>query len=499
MSEDKISTSLRDLIKQYDTSFLKVIHERLGIVLHRHQITDLHTTLGKACLKFKCTPEEYLKKISTESFDSSYLEFLISGVTIGETYFFRDKNQIKLLQEKLLPALIRNKQQSGQRSIRIWSAASATGEEIYTIAMMLSEMISSAEKWSLHLIGTDINVRSLQKAMTGHYSQWSMRSIPDYFLKKYFIKLGNQYQLSDEIKKLVRFSYYNLNDANYPAIFNDTNAMDLIICCNVFIYFDNAHIETLMQKFNSNLIPGGYLLLGASDPILLTNTNLVFHNDTGIYFTKPLPGDTAVASVPPSIINKPVIPVKTPVKPILRKVTASLTPPKVVETAHSRINHPISQLLSESKWQEALDLINSCQESSVFLLNAKATVLANLGKLDAAEICCQQALAIEGTNKHTYFTYSLVLAELNRFKEAEDLLRKTLFLDPEFVEGYFQLGLLLLRSKRTEQGLKCLTNALAIAKSKNPENEASELNGLKYKQLVDILEQEISLHKELEA
>ena len=157
----------------------------------------------------------------------------------------------------------------------------------------------------------------------------------------------------------------------------------------------------------------------------------------------------------------------------------------------------VTQLLNENRWQEVLETIHLCENSgnqSSFLLNAKATACANLGKLEQALQYCLDSLKLDATNKYTYFTYALTLAELNRLEEAETALRKTLFLDHQFVVGHFQLGLLLLRRKQREIGLKSLTNALTIAETKNPTEAVPGYQGLYYGRLSEIFKHEIEIY-----
>jgi chemotaxis protein methyltransferase CheR len=260
----------------------------------------------------------------------------------------------------------------------------------------------------------------------------------------------------------------------------------LIVCRNVFIYFDNQKIAQLMQKLESSLIPGGYLLLGASDPIDIKSTTLIFHHKEGILFSRPVENLQPVrTSVHAPIKTKPL-----PVSP-KQKV---LIDTKIKITVDEE---QINQYLNHANWQEALISIGKYDvllEQSSFLLGAKATVLANLGKLEEAIILFQKSLALDPANKNCYFTYAMALSELNKLDQAEAALRKTLFLDHEFVLGHYQLGLLLLRNKQINNGLKCLKNALAIAKSKDRSQRVPGPQELSYGRLADILGYEFELY-----
>lgn len=276
--------NLSTIIKNLEHEFIELIRQRFGLVVHINQARGLVKTITEACNKLNCSPAEYLQQLKNCSSSSSILADLIAAITVGESYFFRDKNQMQLLEKELLPRLL--KQNKNNFTLKIWSAGCSTGEEIYTIAMLLSELIPDINGWDLQLLGTDINVSALEKAKAGIYGQWSMRAIPDKYLQRYFSKEGRTYTLSPGIRNLVKFKYLNLSENSYPSILSGINEVDLILCRNVLIYFDNDCVIKIMKKLNASMTEGAYLLLGASDPIVTAETNFIFHHNGAIYFTK---------------------------------------------------------------------------------------------------------------------------------------------------------------------------------------------------------------------
>lgn len=278
-----MDNNLLNDIKKLEPAFIELIHNRFGLIIHVNQAQELVKVVTTACSKFNYQPQEYLDRLKNCSSNSSLLADLVAAITVGESYFFRDKNQMHLLEDNLLPQLI--KQKSHDLSLKIWSAGCSSGEEIYTIAMLLAELIPNIGVWNLYLLGTDINIAALQKATTGIYGQWSMRSIPEKYIQQYFQKNNRTYILSPEIRDLVQFKYLNLCDDSYPSIINGIFDVDLILCRNVLIYFDNELVVKIMKKISASMHENAYLLLGASDPIVTTGTNLVFHHDGAIYFS----------------------------------------------------------------------------------------------------------------------------------------------------------------------------------------------------------------------
>lgn len=480
------SLALQERINQLAPAFERAIKDRLGLLI-RYQKKELEQTIIKACEIYQCSPEEYLESISHCAEDSPMLEHLVTGITIGETYFFRDKNQMKLLQELILPSIVERKRKANNLSLRIWSAGCATGEEIYTIAMLLFEMIPDLSSWSLNLLGTDINTVSLRKAMAGKYSEWSMRSISSYFKTKYFAKVNQKYNLSSLIRNQVKFDYLNLHEGVFPSILSGTNAQDLILCRNVLIYFDNEKIASLMQKLAKSLSEEGYLMLGASDPVDISKTNLIFHHKKGALFSAP-----TIENIPLTLAIKKDAEITQPFSKARSQVMNKAVTTSFPKQAKQELNEmAVTKLIDDGNWLEILKL-GDYQKS--YLLNAKAIASASLGKLDQALHYCEKSIALDGTNKHTYLIFGLILTEVDRVADAEKALRKTLFLDRLFVIGHFQLGLLLLRNKQKKAGLKSLRNALTIVTHQDPSKPVMGFKGFDNGRLKEILTHEIDLY-----
>ena len=471
----------------YQNQFTQIVEHKLGITIH-HKIKDVNSIIKDVCKKFNYTNNELLQALSATTASSPLLEYIVSEVTIGETYFFRDKNQMRLISEVLLPEIIKRKRTENDMSLRIWSAGCSSGEEIYTIGIMLKNALPDIHNWKLHLLGTDINTNVIRKAISGRYSEWSMRSISDIDKQDNFTRNDNEYIISDSIRNLAEFTYLNLNEDTYPSIFNNTNSQDLILCRNVLIYFDIDNTKKVMQKLSASLAINGYLILGASDPVNIENTDLVFHHEKGLLFSHK----SSLAPVPKIIPSRPPT-LKLPIqKPV------ALTKPIAINPLTIPTEDKIISLLNEAKWDEVLKIIdqqNTTDKTPAFIYNSKATALANLGNLSQAIKCCEEGIKIYPTNHYIYFTYALTLAETGRLEEAEINFKKTLFLDYQFVPGHFQLGLLQLRKNQKNAGLKCLYNALAIASTKKSSDKIPYTSGLTYGSLADILTHEIEIYQ----
>jgi len=196
---------------------------------------------------------------------SEELKYLMDEITTNETYFFRNVPQLTALETKLLPEIVETKNKMGFRKLRIWSAASSSGEEAYTMAMILLEKRATLLKdWIIEIVGTDINETVIAQAKEGVYNAYSVRNIPDMYKRKYIREDNGKFILSPEVKKFVTFNKLNLYEDS-KMIF--MKSFDFIFCANVLIYFDTASKSKVVQHFYNNLQPYGYFFVGQSESL----------------------------------------------------------------------------------------------------------------------------------------------------------------------------------------------------------------------------------------
>ncbi|MDQ3812616.1 MAG: protein-glutamate O-methyltransferase CheR, partial [Armatimonadota bacterium] len=210
------------------------------------------------------TPEDYYRLLEADH-DPGDREWrqLVTRLTNRESYFFRDKGQIALLRERILPELIaRNKQ---RRSLRLWSAGCSTGEEPYTLAMLLDQLLPRRDGWNILILGTDINEDSLDVARHAVYHKWSFRMVDPRLQARYFHSHGDTWKLDSRIRHAVTFRYLNLFGDKFPNASQEVHDMDLIVCRNVFIYFEHDAVATVLPKLANTLRDGGYLMTGHAE------------------------------------------------------------------------------------------------------------------------------------------------------------------------------------------------------------------------------------------
>lgn len=247
---------------EYLSSF---IYRRTGIRFEPKKLYFLSKRVQKRMeeLGFYSTAE-YIRKLRFADPDHTEFQLLLNILTINETYFFRDFPQFESFAEYCLPELTARKEQNRETSLKIWSAGCASGEEPYTIAIVLREMLENFRQWRIEIIASDIDQTILKKAQKAVYPERSIRDVPPEYLRKYFDYRNNQYQLKSEIKQMVEFEHLNLGD---KEIVRKKSGFDFIFCRNVLIYFDDISRKQLVDHFYLALKPGGYIFLGSSESV----------------------------------------------------------------------------------------------------------------------------------------------------------------------------------------------------------------------------------------
>jgi chemotaxis protein methyltransferase CheR len=205
-------------------------------------------------------------------------------LTTNETYFFRESFQLKAFTDEIIPELIKVRMSSGNHTLRIWSAGCSTGEEAYTIAMLLHG-IKELRGWKIEIIGTDISQRVLQHARRAVYGKSSFRATEEEYVKRFFVEQEDGLKVCDEIRNLVTISHLNLFDTNRMVMLGK---MDLIFCRNVIIYFDLAAKKRVVESYFNSLSEGGFLLLGHSESLMnITTLFTLRHFKNDMIYQKP--------------------------------------------------------------------------------------------------------------------------------------------------------------------------------------------------------------------
>lgn len=230
--------------------------------------------------------QQYVRWLLETPYPADRIETLAGFVTVGETHFFRDEKLFRALEEKILPELISQRIHGG-RHLRIWSAGCATGEEPYTIAIIMNKLLLDRSGWDLTILATDINRGFLEKAKVGVYTDWSFRSVAADLKDRYFINDEDESIILDEIKKMVKFDRLNLAKDPYPILSNDTECMDVIFCRNVMMSFTQDRQEQVVNKLFNSLNDGGWLIVSPAEASIVQHPQLCsVHHQGAVLFRK---------------------------------------------------------------------------------------------------------------------------------------------------------------------------------------------------------------------
>lgn len=236
------------------------------------------TALGMTSFRDYYQFLKYNRKRDQEMMD------IMDILTTNETYFFRESLQLKAFTDEIIPELLRDRDRQARRTLRIWSAGCSTGEEPYTIAMLLSD-IWELHGWKIEIIGTDISQRVLQHARRGVYGKASFRATDELYLRRFFHEQDDGHRVKDSVRELVTISHLNLFDSNRIALLGK---MDVVFCRNVIIYFDLAAKKRVIDSFHKSLCDGGFLLLGHSESLMNVTTQFTLrHFKNDMIYQKP--------------------------------------------------------------------------------------------------------------------------------------------------------------------------------------------------------------------
>lgn len=448
------------------------VRRRTGLVFSQSRRESFEAALVKGMRFARVTdPELYLARLGTEL---ALFDELIGEITVGETYFFREPERFALLRREIIPALLEGRPQT--RALRCWSAGCASGEEAYSLAIVLKEL---GLLGSAHIVGSDICRTALVRARRARYRRWSLRGVSEQLVHTYFTAREDWFDLAPNIRAGVEFRYLNLAEDVYPSVPTGIWGMDLILCRNMLIYFDADTVVQVARRLLAALADGGWLLLGASDPalgdivpveVVVTDAGLAYrHRRQASPSSRPVqvaplvPADPAPftlhrASRPVSVSeNSPPTPVSSPVP---------ASPPTPAEDAADA-----AWLYAARDYARAAELAERSLgqgdgDPARWVLLVRA--LANRGDLAAAGRACAQALDRHPSAAELIYLHAVLLSEGRRHAEAATAARRALYLDRTLVVAHLALGNALLRAGDVPGARRAFRNAAGLLGSIPP-------------------------------
>ncbi|MFV3074545.1 CheR family methyltransferase [Niveispirillum fermenti] len=419
--------------------------------------------------------------------ERTQIETLASYLTIGETYFFREPASFDALATRVLPDLLEQRRAASHRHLRIWSAACSTGEEAYSMAILLHRLIPDIQHWNITLLATDINPRSLRKAIDGRYGEWSFRGIDPEIRRAYFTLRDGRWEIAPQIRRMVTFAYHNLAEDQYPAVHNNTNAMDIIFCRNVLMYFSAERARRVSAALQHSLVEGGWLVAAAVEGSSELFAPLVNSGAPGATIYRKQPAFTLPMVSPP-----PHPPTPLASSPLLPEPPDPGLPPP---------SHQVAGEQGQALLDEATRLYQKGENAGAIALlladpaladDARAQTLlarlyANEGQLDLAADWCRRALLIDRLSAERHYLLAMIRQECGDARGATESLKRALFLDPDFILAHVALAGLAKAEGKPSEARRCYRNALALLRECNSDDTLPEGDGLTAGRLVEII------------
>ncbi|MBF0449212.1 MAG: tetratricopeptide repeat protein [Candidatus Magnetomorum sp.] len=456
--------------------FQKLILQRTGIIFGERRRNELKRHVLTTTKKQDASNIDHLyRRLSESPTDSPIWDFFIDTIIVGETYFFREELLFQALRHKILPEIIARHEKD--RSMRIWSAGCSTGEEPYSLAILMDQLLGADIKnWHIFILATDINKPSLKKAIDGHYRSWSLRQTSKTIISTYFKEKKDRFHIREDIQKRVMFSYLNLNNPVYPSLATCTHAMDLILWRNVAIYFTDDVIQDVLKRFYRCLLPSGYFNIGASEAAHMSATPFIAKQFSGTFiYQKDQP---AMPSLTQTI--KPIQPKYPPdTKNNFSADQNVNVNPSIVSTTKVKTESSLSfleqaeQHAQNQRYTEAVQAYKS--HLSIYSNDAKAwfqmaRVYANNGDLKHAKEACTHAIKYDPLIVEAYYIQGLINEEDGKLEEAIADYKKTLYLKPDFVLAHYHLSCVYQQTQEDAMADRHRTQSIRIL-SQRPSDE----------------------------
>jgi chemotaxis protein methyltransferase CheR len=349
---------------------------------------------------------------------------LAQRLTIGETYFFRNDGCFDALTHEILPRLIAARRHAeGRPRLSMWSAGCSTGEEPYSLAILLDRMLPDIERWDVSILATDVNLAALEVARAGVYRPWSLRATPTEVRHHYFVRRGDAFTLRHEARGRVDFAPLSLTGDTQPA----ASSIDLLLCRNVLMYLAPAMARRAIAHLRTALAPDGWLAVAPAEagaqsfrplqPVYLRGA---------IFFTHPAVAATCDA-LPPAV--------------------AAPGPAPAPASRPARLHPPAARRAPPARQENTLQ---------------RARALADRGQLAEARHACEDVLAGDPLEAGAHRLMAEILQEAGDLPQAIAALRRAVYLAPDAAEGHAALGQLLLRQGQLRQGRRHLETAARL-------------------------------------
>lgn len=439
------------------TRFRDLIHTKSGIYLDDYKSDGLRDALQALMRQKDITeyPDYYAFLTSPKDGDAEFKR-LLDLVTVNETCFFRNPPQFEALRKVVLPEIIKQKINEGNRTIKIWSAGCSTGEEPYSIAMTLLEYLPDPETWRIDILATDVSGAVLTEAQKGIYGTRTLRETGDYYLRKYFRETGDgQFALSRGIIDMVTFSYHNLVAESYPMLV--LGGWDIIFCRNVTIYFQLESVKKVIDDFYTALRDGGYLFIGHAESLYQVNEKFIPVHLGGAYVYKKDESAPAVCLIGSTDVCKIAGPDRREQKPLLRQEYRR-DEDKAALYATAYESFVKEEFDDAAKFAQKLVKIEPSNKEARILL---ANVYVNQNRLESALREVSAALELDSISAKAHYLLGMIREKQGQLDEAVREFKQVLYIDRDFAIAHINLANIYKTRNMAADAAKEYNNAIA--------------------------------------
>jgi chemotaxis protein methyltransferase CheR len=462
--------------------FRSIIARRLGLQFDDGKTEVLADVLRQRLKARGCAHlSVYLESIEPAANEREELRALAAHLTVTETYFFRGAEQFRVLAEVALPQRIALRR--SEKKLRLLSAGCASGEEAYSLAILLRERFPELASWQIDILGLDLNPEMIEKARQARYTKWSLRDTPDELRSKYFRSDGAGSRLGERIRAMVSFEEQNLAGSVFPNL----SQFDIILCRNVIMYLIPEAAQLVVQRLTQALAPGGFLFLGYAETLrgLSHDFHLRYSHDAFYYQKRDEDGPQPISFPEVQSFNPPAPAMDLPdiawvdavrcaserIDRLSRDCVGRAEPPSKV------IPHPsvdlglVFELLRQERFHEALDVLGELPaeaggDPDVQLL--RAGLLTNSGDLEAAEEVCRRILSVDDLNAGAHYLTALCRELGGDTKGAMEHDRAAIYLDSAFAMPHLHLGRMAKRSSDPTTARRELEHAVMLLSREDP-------------------------------
>ncbi len=449
--------------------------ERVGFDVGSRLQSRLQSAVEAVARELKRTPGKLVRDLRRTDLDHPVWRALLARVMIGETYFFRDARQFAALQQVILPALLHEREKV--RSLTVWSAGCASGEEPYSVAMMLRELLEKPERWKLTIVGTDVNDEALRRAREALYRRWSFRRTPHEFMARYFHNEHGLWRLHEDVRAMVSFRHLNLADPNLADVTGVLGTFDLVLCRNVLMYMPPRTRATVAQRLTSAVVPGGRLMVAAAELDRSLFPQLIQEREGGVtVYRRPLVGEEAPRPGRSHSAGTR--------RPVFQAESRSRRLPGRRRAAAKEISRAVSP--SRRPKEAAAEKSESVLETADKLV-LEARRAADLKRSDEAAVKAERALALDPLCAGAYHVLGLLALERGDLDGAMGALRRALYIDPRLAPAHLVLAAVAARKGQTDTAKRHRALAMDLLKGMPEDAEVPGEPGVTAKELLTSL------------